>query len=134
MRGLDAGGGVKEAVDIEPSEAVLCGRQRPHAVQRPALTHDGLEADPVLVDCPEFDRRSREGGRDRDRTEQRPQASDELSLRRWVGVDVARPGLQPAGTEPSAGAPAQLPADLAAEALAQPGGHGPSAPAVAGGT
>jgi len=131
MKDRTAGGGMHEADEIAPREAVLDGRQRPHAVQRPGLTHDGLEADPVLVDCPEFDRRSREGGRDRDRTEQRPQASDELSLRRWVGVDVARPGLQPAGTEPSEGAPAQLPADLASEALAQPGGHGPSAPAVA---
>src|SRR5260221_11235825 len=99
MKDRTAGGGMHEADEIAPLEAVLDGRQRLHAVQSPGLTHDGLEADPVLVDCPEFDRRSREGGRDR--SEQRPQAGDELSLPRWGGRASGRPGPQPPGTEPA---------------------------------
>ena len=54
----------------------------------------------------------------------------EVHLGLRVGLHMARAWPQPAGAEAAQGAPAQVTTDTASEAPAEPGGHGPSAPAV----
>src|SRR5258708_6686187 len=97
--------------------------------QRPDLLQDRLEPDTMLVNGPQLDARVWEGGRHR--AKERTQMLLELHLGVRVSLHMARPGLQPAGAEPSQVLPAQLPADLVSEALAEPSGHRPSTPAVA---
>jgi hypothetical protein len=54
-----------------------------------------------------------------------------MCLGHHVRAEMARPRCQPAGAEPSQGAPAQLMSNAAPEALSQPLSHSPPAPVVA---
>ncbi len=125
------GGGMDEADEVAPREAVLDRREGTLAVAAPHLMQDRLEANAVLVDRPQLDRRLRKGSRDC--TEQWAQTGYEVGLCHWVGLHVARAWLQPTRAEPPQGAPARLPADPAPKALADPGRHSAPAPAVARG-
>jgi hypothetical protein len=103
--------------------------QRALAVNTPDLVQDGLEANAMLVDGPELNLRVREG--DRHLPQQGAQVGPKLGLGHRVSPHVARPGFQPTSAKPSQVPPAQLAADLTSQTLAEPGGHGPSGPAVA---
>src|SRR5215469_6915873 len=99
--------------------------------QCPDLAQDGLEPNAVFIDGPYLDGCMRKGGRDR--AQERAQMLLELRLGLHVGLHMTRPRLQPTSAESAQGAPALLTTDVASEALAQPGGHRPSAPPVARG-
>ena len=60
-----ARGGLDEADEVAPFEAVLHRRDRPLPVEAPDLVQDGLQADAVLVGRPELDCGLGVGGRDR---------------------------------------------------------------------
>src|SRR5260221_6197815 len=122
-------GGMHKADEVAPREAMLDRGQRALAVNTPGLVQDGLEATAMLVDRPELNLRVRK--RSRYLLLQGAQVGPKLGLGHRVSPHVARPGFQPTSAEPSQGAPIQLAADLTSQTLAEPGGHGPSAPAVA---
>lgn len=107
---------------------MLHRRDRSLPVETPDLLEDGLEANAVLVDRPQLDRRVRESGCHL--PQQWAQAGFKLGLGDRISMHVARPRFAPARTEPSQVAPAQLTADLTSQALAEPGSHSTSAPAV----
>jgi hypothetical protein len=83
----------------------------------------------MLVNRPELD--TRLGERGGDLPQQRAQAGDEISLRGWVGLHVARSRHAPAGTEPPQIVPAGLSAHPALDACADPGGYGAPTPTIA---
>lgn len=59
-----AQGRVHEADQIAPGVAMLDRRGRAAAVKTPDFVEDRFETNPMLIDRPEFDLGSREGGRD----------------------------------------------------------------------
>ena len=93
------------------------------------MAQAGLRAEAMLVDSPQLDARVGEGRRDR--MQEQAQLLPEFGLRRWIGMHITRPTLAPAVAKPPQVASAQLTTDTASEASAEPGSHGPSAPAVA---
>jgi hypothetical protein len=60
-----ARGGMDEADEVAPGEAVADQRERALANGRPDAPQQRFEADPVLIDGPQLDPRVRKGGRDR---------------------------------------------------------------------
>ena len=51
-----SGGRGHERRDVEPSEAMMAGRDRAHADRRPYPSHDRLQSEPVFVGRERFDR------------------------------------------------------------------------------
>src|SRR5260221_7184662 len=131
MKDRAPGGGMDKADEVAPRDAMLNGREGALALKTPDVVQDRLEADAVLVARPQLALRLWESGRHL--PQQGAQAGLELSLGYCVSPHVAGPRFQPAGAQPSQGAPAQMTADVAAQALRLPAGDGPSAPAVAPG-
>jgi hypothetical protein len=64
MKHRTPGGGMHEAHEIAPLIAVLDGRKGPLSVKTPDFVQDRFQADAMLIDRPELDRRLRERGRD----------------------------------------------------------------------
>jgi hypothetical protein len=56
--------GMDEADEVSPLIAMLNGGERALLVKAPHLAQDRFQPNAMLVDCPEFNRRLREGGGD----------------------------------------------------------------------
>src|SRR5260221_1071856 len=97
-------GGMHEADEGAPREAMLDRGQRALAVNTPDLVQDGLEANAMLVDRPELNLRMRK--RSRYLPEQGAQVGLELGLGHRVSPHVAGPRVQPTSAAPAQGTPA----------------------------
>lgn len=118
-----------EADEVAPVIPMLDGSNWSLAGKRPDFTQDRLQPDPVFVDCPQRDARLRKG---RGHLAQRwAQPSLEVRLGLWVSAYMTGARYPQASAEAAQVGPAQLTNDVVSETISEPGGHSPSAPAVA---